>query len=107
MYVPASAHSPPMPAPAMKRYKPNAHTLCAVDARPVKTENVKIVAAKIFVRPKRSASGPQMNANPQPARKRGKRIKPANPRLPGVAANRDLGKGWGNAGGSTSAYMNE
>src|SRR5205814_6184904 len=107
MYVPARAHSPPIPVPAMNRYKPNVQTLCAVAASAVKMEKVKIVAARTFVRPNRSARGPQRKDNPQPVRKTANRMEPANPTLPGVAAKPDFGKSSVKAGASTSAYMKE
>src|ERR1051326_9133278 len=106
-YVPARAHSPPIPAPAIKRYMPKLQTLCAVDARAVKIEKVNIVAASTFVRPKRSARGPHMNDNPQPAKKTANRIDPAKPMFPGLAAKPDFGSNSASAGARTSAYIKE
>src|SRR5262252_4899637 len=106
-YVPARAHSPPIPVPAINRYNPKLQTFCAVDASAVKTEKVNIVAARTFVRPKRSARGPQSNDNPQPARKTANRMDPAKPTFPGVAGKPDLGNSSVNAGARTSAYIKE
>ena len=65
---------------------PSSHTVCEVAASPVKMANVKIVAASTLVRPKRSASGPQMNDSPQPTRNSANSIEPASPTFAGVAS---------------------
>src|SRR5439155_27028836 len=91
----------------MNQYKPDVQTAGAVDARPVKIEKVKIVAARTFVRPKRSARGTHMNDKPQPVRKSANRIEPAKPMLPGVARYPDFGKSSVSAGARTSAYIKE
>ncbi|MGF6702749.1 hypothetical protein OKW38_007426 [Paraburkholderia sp. MM5496-R1] len=69
----------------------------------MKIANVKMVAASTLVRPKRSASGPQMNDSPQPTRNSANRIDPPRPTFDGVAAKPERGNSSVSAGVSTSA----
>ena len=69
----------------------------------MKIANVKMVPASTLVRPKRSASGPQMNDSPQPTRNSANRIEPASPTFAGVAAKPERGSNSVKAGVRTSA----
>lgn len=62
-----------------------------------------MLAASVRTRPKRSASGPQMNDSPQPIRNSANRIEPYIPRFAGVAAMPEAGSNSVSAGISTSA----
>src|SRR6202030_682092 len=96
-----------MPMPASSRNNPNCQTFVARAAAPVNTAYAKTVAAKTRVRPKRSATGPQINESPQPTRNKANKIDPARPTFSGVLAMPDLGSSSESAGLKTSAYIKE
>ena len=69
----------------------------------VKTENIRIVAARQRARPNRSARGPHMKESPHPTKNSANRIEPAKAMSAGPLASPDFGKSSFRAGLSTRA----
>src|SRR6201996_6037329 len=88
-----------MPIPARKRNSANSQTVWESAAAPVKTEKIRMEAARHLVRPKRSAMGPHRKDSPQPIRNRANRIEPAKAISAGPLARPDCGSKFLRAGG--------